>query len=104
MSWPWFDWQVHGPVDPNSFHPVPSAGTTILRIRRRPEPLVTARDSYTDLVRLGFSSTRGSVSAALRTRYASVDEALAAAGIGRDTVAGDVDPDQWVRLHDRLIE
>ncbi|NNH72288.1 ErmE/ErmH/ErmO/ErmR family 23S rRNA (adenine(2058)-N(6))-methyltransferase [Nocardia uniformis] len=102
-SWPWFDWELCGQVHRSSFRPVPSVDSAILRIRRRPEPLVRDRDSYTELIRTGFSGVGGSVRASLRTRYDGVDEALAVAGIDRDTVVGYVHPDQWVKLYRQII-
>lgn len=102
-NWPWFDWELRGQVGRESFRPVPSVDSAILRIRRRPEPLVRDRDSYTELVQTGFSGVGGSVRASLRTRYDGVDEALAVAGIDRDTVVGYVHPDQWAKLHEQLL-
>ncbi|MBF6236435.1 ErmE/ErmH/ErmO/ErmR family 23S rRNA (adenine(2058)-N(6))-methyltransferase [Nocardia otitidiscaviarum] len=101
-TWPWFTWELHGQVDRTSFRPVPSVDSAILRIVRRPEPLVRERNSYLELVRTGFTGLGGSVRASLRTRYQGVDEALAVAGIDRDTVVAYVHPDQWVTLHQQL--
>ncbi|MEV6276298.1 rRNA adenine N(6)-methyltransferase family protein [Nocardia sp. NPDC051832] len=56
LSWPWFDWQLHGQVDRTSFRPAPAADAAILHLVRRPEPLVQERDSYTDLVRGSFTA------------------------------------------------
>lgn len=101
-SWPWFDWLLGDTVGRESFRPVPSVDSAILRLRRRPEPLVTGRRDYLDLVELGFGGVGGSVRASLRTRYQGVDAALAEAGVARDTVVGHVRPDQWVTLWRRL--
>nr|WP_316576040.1 ErmE/ErmH/ErmO/ErmR family 23S rRNA (adenine(2058)-N(6))-methyltransferase [Nocardia canadensis] len=101
-SWPWFGWRLHGQVHRTSFRPVPAVDSAILRIDRRPEPLVAHRDSYTELVRTGFSGVGGTVRASLRARYQGVDAALAEAGIAADTVVAYVHPEQWVALHSAL--
>ncbi|MEV0617804.1 ErmE/ErmH/ErmO/ErmR family 23S rRNA (adenine(2058)-N(6))-methyltransferase [Nonomuraea sp. NPDC050404] len=101
-SWPWFDWRLGDTVGRESFRPVPSVDSAILRIERRARPLVQDRRSYQELVELGFGGVGGSVRASLRQRYDGVDAALAAAGVARDTVVGHVHPDQWVTLWGRL--
>ncbi|NUT09724.1 MAG: ErmE/ErmH/ErmO/ErmR family 23S rRNA (adenine(2058)-N(6))-methyltransferase [Nonomuraea sp.] len=101
-SWPWFDWRLGDTIGRESFRPVPSVDSAILRIERRPEPLVTGRRDYLDLVELGFGGVGGSVRASLRTRHQGVDAALAAAGVARDAVVGHVHPGQWVTLWERL--
>ncbi|WP_209894882.1 ribosomal RNA small subunit methyltransferase A [Nocardia goodfellowii] len=103
VTWPWFDWQLHGQADRDSFRPAAAVDATILHLRRRAEPMVRERDSYTELVRLGFTGADGPVHAALRARHPGVDQALAVAGVENGAAAGDVHPDQWVRLHDQLV-
>ena len=102
LHWPWFDWQLRGQVPRTSFRPIPSVDSAVLRIDRRPNPLVTQRDSYAELVHTGFSGIGGTVRASLRTRYQDVDEALRSAGIAHDTVVAYVHPEQWVSLHSAL--
>ncbi|GAB2963914.1 23S rRNA (adenine(2058)-N(6))-methyltransferase Erm(O) [Nonomuraea fastidiosa] len=101
-SWPWFDWRLGDTIGRESFRPVPSVDSAILRIARRPQPLVTGRRSYQELVERGFGGVGGSVRASLKPHYAGVDAALAAAGVARDAVVGHVHPDQWVTLWRRL--
>ncbi|CAL9635458.1 rRNA methyltransferase [Streptomyces sp. enrichment culture] len=101
-SWPWFSWELVARVGRDSFRPVPSVDSAVLRIRRRPEPLVRDRRGFTELVDLGFTGIGGTVRASLRTRYRDVDAALAAAGIGPDTVVAHVRPDQWITLYEAL--
>ncbi len=103
LHWPWFDWHLRGQVPRTSFRPVPSVDSAVLRIDRRPNPLVAQRDSYAELVRTGFSGIGGTVRASLRTRYQGVDEALRVAGITEDTVVAYVHPEQWVDLHSVLV-
>jgi 23S rRNA (adenine-N6)-dimethyltransferase len=104
MSWPWFGWDLVGRVGRESFRPVPSVDSAVLRIRRRPAPLVRDRRGFTDLVQLGFTGVGGTVRASLRTRHRGVDAALAAAGVAPDTVVGHVHPDQWIALYRALTE
>ncbi|MEU1727775.1 ErmE/ErmH/ErmO/ErmR family 23S rRNA (adenine(2058)-N(6))-methyltransferase [Actinomadura sp. ATCC 39365] len=101
-SWPWFDWRLGDTIGRESFRPVPSVDSAILRLRRRPEPLVSDRGSYLELVELGFGGVGGSVRASLRPHYRGVDAALGEAGVARDAVVGHVHPDQWVALWRRL--
>ncbi|MFC6083916.1 ErmE/ErmH/ErmO/ErmR family 23S rRNA (adenine(2058)-N(6))-methyltransferase [Sphaerisporangium aureirubrum] len=101
-SWPWFHWRLGETIRRQAFRPVPSVDSAILRIERRPEPLVHGPRSYRELVELCFGGTGGSVRASLRTRYDGVDAALRAAQIPRDAVVGYVHPDQWVALWGRL--
>ncbi|MFI9848500.1 ErmE/ErmH/ErmO/ErmR family 23S rRNA (adenine(2058)-N(6))-methyltransferase [Nonomuraea sp. NPDC051941] len=101
-SWPWFHWRLGDTVGRESFRPVPSVDSAILRVQRRPEPLVASRRSYQELVELGFGGVGGSVRASLKTRYQGVDAALKAAGVARDTVVAHVHPDQWIILWEGL--
>ncbi|MGW4966487.1 ErmE/ErmH/ErmO/ErmR family 23S rRNA (adenine(2058)-N(6))-methyltransferase [Nonomuraea sp. NPDC004186] len=101
-SWPWFRWRLGDTIGRESFRPVPSVDSAILRVQRRPEPLVASRRSYQELVELGFGGVGGSVRASLRTRYQGVDAALKAAGVARDTVVAHVHPDQWIILWEGL--
>ncbi|MBB5778168.1 ErmE/ErmH/ErmO/ErmR family 23S rRNA (adenine(2058)-N(6))-methyltransferase [Nonomuraea jabiensis] len=101
-SWPWFHWRLGDTIGRESFRPVPSVDSAILRLQRRPEPLVSDRGSYQELVELGFGGVGGSVRASLKTRYEGVDAALKAAGVARDTVVAHVHPDQWIILWGRL--
>lgn len=102
-SWPWFSWELAGVIGRESFRPVPSVDSAILRIERRDTPLVEEGRAYRDLVELGFSGIGGTLHASLSTRYGGVDAAFAEAGIARDTVVAFVHPDQWVALHEHLV-
>ncbi|MEU8080362.1 ErmE/ErmH/ErmO/ErmR family 23S rRNA (adenine(2058)-N(6))-methyltransferase [Catellatospora citrea] len=102
-SWPWFTWELVGRIDRGSFRPVPSVDSAVLRIRRRPGPLVEHQEAFTELVELGFTGIGGTVRASLRTRYRGVDAALAVAGVAPDTVVAFVHPDQWITLYEALM-
>ncbi|MEV4573311.1 rRNA adenine N(6)-methyltransferase family protein [Nonomuraea jabiensis] len=39
-SWPWFHWRLGDTIGRESFRPVPSVDSAILRLQRRPEPLL----------------------------------------------------------------
>ncbi|GIH25199.1 23S rRNA (adenine(2058)-N(6))-methyltransferase Erm(O) [Acrocarpospora phusangensis] len=101
-SWPWFTWEMLDHVSRESFRPVPSVDSAILRIERRPEPLVDDGVAWQELVELGFSGVGGSLYASLGPHYGGVDAAFERAGIARDAVVAFVHPDQWVTLYDSL--
>ncbi|GAB3458502.1 23S rRNA (adenine(2058)-N(6))-methyltransferase Erm(O) [Streptomonospora sediminis] len=106
LSWPHFDWQLAGRVPRNLFDPVPRVDSAILRLVRRPEPLVpdTELGAYRELVEAGFTGAGGSLRASLRRHHPArrVDAALAAAAIGHTALVAHVAPDQWLALHARL--
>lgn len=101
-SWPWFSWELLGRIGRESFRPVPSVDSAILRIERRPEPLVDNGGTWQELVELGFSGVGGSLYASLDRHYSGVGAALDRAGIARDAVVAFVHPDQWVTLFTSL--
>ncbi|GAA1017247.1 23S rRNA (adenine(2058)-N(6))-methyltransferase Erm(O) [Acrocarpospora pleiomorpha] len=101
-SWPWFSWELLGRIGRESFRPVPSVDSGILRIERRPEPLVDDGEAWQKLVELGFSGVGGSLYASLNRHYNGMGSAFARAGIARDTVVAFVHPDQWVTLFTSL--
>ncbi|WP_338763131.1 rRNA adenine N-6-methyltransferase family protein [Nocardia vulneris] len=101
-NWPWFDWQLHGPLARTDFRPPHTTDTAILHIHRRTKPLVHNQDSYATLVHTGFANANVPLPTALRPRYPDVDEALHVTGIAPDTPAAAVHPADWVRLHKHL--
>jgi 23S rRNA (adenine-N6)-dimethyltransferase len=101
-SWPWFDWRLGATIGRQSFRPVPSVDSAILRIDRRARPLVEHPRDWQELVELGFGGVGGSLAASLATRYDGVGRALAAARIAPDAPVGHVHPDQWITLWERL--
>lgn len=101
-SWPWFRWEMLDRIDRESFRPVPSVDSAILRIERRPAPLVDDAAAWERLVGLGFSGVGGSLYASLNRRYGEVGAAFDRAGIARDAVVAFVHPDQWISLFTSL--
>ncbi|MGV9309236.1 ErmE/ErmH/ErmO/ErmR family 23S rRNA (adenine(2058)-N(6))-methyltransferase [Nonomuraea sp. NPDC003727] len=102
-SWPWFSWELVGRIGRDSFRPVPSVDSAILRIERRPAPLVDDGGAWQELVEVGFSGVGGSLFATLSRHFGGgVAAAFDRAGIARDTVVAFVHPDQWVTLHANL--
>ncbi|MFE2429775.1 ErmE/ErmH/ErmO/ErmR family 23S rRNA (adenine(2058)-N(6))-methyltransferase [Streptomyces sp. NPDC059373] len=105
-TWPTFTWQLAGSVDRQSFRPVPSVDSAVLRLVRRRTPLVAPEDMavYDNLVRLGFSGIGGSLYASLRSAGAAerVSKKFTGAGIDRDLAVGFVRPDQWLTLFREL--
>jgi 23S rRNA (adenine-N6)-dimethyltransferase len=101
-TWPEFGWEVGGRVPRGLFRPVPRVDGAVLRLVRRPRPLLppAAMGDYLRCVDLGFTGRGGSLRASLRERYPRrrVDAALAAAGIEPGALVADAHPDQWIVL------
>ena len=100
-TWPQIRWELRGTMARTEFRPVPRVDAGILRLERRPEPLISpARQAaYRRLVQAGFSGVGGTLQASLRRNYPpdKVAEACAKAGIDRRTVVAYVTPEQWVQ-------
>nr|WP_017555976.1 ErmE/ErmH/ErmO/ErmR family 23S rRNA (adenine(2058)-N(6))-methyltransferase [Nocardiopsis baichengensis] len=107
LTWPLFEWSRGERVRRDRFRPAPRVDAGVLRIVRRPEPLlpVAALADYRALVDTGFSGVGGSLHASLRRRYGRrrVDTALRAAGVERGTVVAYVTPGQWAALSCHLL-
>ncbi|WP_345556210.1 ErmE/ErmH/ErmO/ErmR family 23S rRNA (adenine(2058)-N(6))-methyltransferase [Streptomonospora halophila] len=105
-TWPLIAWSTAGRVPRDRFRPVPGVDSAILRLVRRPHPLVprSELDSYRELVDLGFSGVGGSLRASLLRAHPArrVDSALSAAGVARSALVAEVSPDGWILLHTRL--
>jgi 23S rRNA (adenine-N6)-dimethyltransferase len=102
LTWPEFSWQLAGRVPRTAFRPVPRVDGGVLRIIRRPVPLVAAdrMARYRALVDCGFAGVGGSVQASLSRRYGARPAAAAcrAVRIGPDVPVGEVWPEQWITL------
>lgn len=105
-AWPRFTWRTAGRIARTAFSPVPSVDSAILRLERRPAPLVpaSALAEYRALVELGFEGRGGTLYASLRARHPPhrLKRAFARAAIARDTVVAFVHPDQWITLFQEL--
>jgi 23S rRNA (adenine-N6)-dimethyltransferase len=105
-TWPEFDWRLAGRVPRAAFRPVPRVDGGILRLARRPEPLVAPSrlTAYRRMVLLGFSGVGGSLHASLSARHpaARVTAAFRALRLDPRTPVGLVWPEQWLQLY-RLL-
>jgi len=101
-TWPEFHWGLSGRIPRHAFRPVPRVDSGILRLERRPVPLVPgqAMAAYRSFVDLGFGGVGGSLHASLRRRYPArrVDGAFRAARLEVSTVVAHVWPEQWLLL------
>jgi 23S rRNA (adenine-N6)-dimethyltransferase len=102
LTWPEFTWRLAGTVPRGAFRPVPRVDGGILRIERRPVPLVgpALMPAYRRLVEDGFTGTGGSLQATLTRRYGvrRATGACRAARLGPDVPVGAVWPEQWLTL------
>ncbi|MFJ5276179.1 23S rRNA (adenine(2058)-N(6))-methyltransferase Erm(O) [Streptomyces parvulus] len=105
-TWPDHEWRLAGRVGRYRFRPAPRVDAGILRLERRPAPLLrgAARRSWDDLVELGFSGVGGSLHASLRRARPArrVDAAFRAARLDPRALVGEVPPGAWLRLHEEL--
>ncbi|MFD7504828.1 ErmE/ErmH/ErmO/ErmR family 23S rRNA (adenine(2058)-N(6))-methyltransferase [Streptomyces sp. NPDC059850] len=102
-TWPEVEWRLCGRVARTAFRPVPGVDGGILRLTRRPGPLLAdpgQRAAYARLVELGFSGVGGSLYASLRRDCPArrLAAAFRRAGLARDVVVAQVAPWQWVAL------
>lgn len=101
-TWPRFHWGLAGRIPRHRFRPVPGVDSGILRLERRPVPLVPRAQwaSYRRFVELGFGGVGGSLHASLRRRYPArrVDGAFRAARLDTSIAVGHVWPEQWLLL------
>jgi 23S rRNA (adenine-N6)-dimethyltransferase len=105
-TWPQIRWELRGTIPRTEFRPVPRVDAGILRLERRPEPLVNpARQAaYRRLVQAGFTGVGGSVQASLRRTYPpdKVAAACANAGVDRRMIVAYVTPEQWIQIFNGL--
>jgi 23S rRNA (adenine-N6)-dimethyltransferase len=101
-TWPEVSWQLAGRVPRAAFRPVPRVDGGILRLTRRPIPLVRPDllPAYRRIVDLGFTGLGGSLHASLARRFGArrVSGAFRAARIPVDRPVGLVWPEQWLTL------
>ncbi|WP_245641141.1 ErmE/ErmH/ErmO/ErmR family 23S rRNA (adenine(2058)-N(6))-methyltransferase [Streptomyces megasporus] len=101
-TWPEHHWRSGGRVGRESFVPAPRTDSALLRIERRPTPLLPRRRlaDYREFVAFGFTGLGGSLAATLTRRYGgrTVRTAFRAAELDRDTPVGLVAPEHWLTL------
>lgn len=107
-TWPIFEWQYVAKVDRTLFTPVPRVHSAIMRLRRRPQPLLpdpAARSRFADMVEIGFVGKGGSLYRSLAREWprSKVDSAFARADVPPDEIVAFVHPDQWITLF-RLLD
>lgn len=106
-TWPDVEWRMCGRVPRAAFRPVPRVDGGIMRLTRRPRPLLTGaaeRAAYERLVELGFSGVGGTLYSSLRRAHPArrLDSAFRRAGLGRDAVVAYATPRQWLVLFEEL--
>ncbi|WP_238013561.1 ErmE/ErmH/ErmO/ErmR family 23S rRNA (adenine(2058)-N(6))-methyltransferase [Dactylosporangium sp. AC04546] len=101
-TWPRYEWMLAGRIPRSAFRPVPGVDGGLLRIVRRPVPLVEppAWEAYQRFVELGFRGVGGSLHASLSRRFeaARVAGAFRALRLAPATPVGMVWPEQWLSL------
>ena len=99
-TWPEVGWELAGRIPRTAFRPVPRVDGGLLRLVRRPVPLVTELSAYTRMVDLGFTGVGGSLQATLTRHYGRERTAGAfrAVRIAPDALVGTVWPEQWLTL------
>lgn len=102
LTWPEFTWEMLATIDRTQFRPVPRVDAAVLRIARRPRPLIPRHllAPYHRIVRLGFTGVGGSVYASLAREFPAgrVARACQEAGVDRSTIVAYVTPEQWLQL------
>jgi len=103
-TWPVHAWELAGRLPRTAFRPVPAVDGGILRLRRRPAPLVPGLADWRRFVDLGFTGVGGSLQATLQRRYGPRRTAAAfrAVRLAPDVPVGRVWPEQWLILY-RLL-
>jgi 23S rRNA (adenine-N6)-dimethyltransferase len=106
-TWPVVGWHLAGRIPRTAFRPVPRVDGGILRLVRRPAPLVlaTALPAYRSMVDLGFTGVGGSLYASLSRRHGErrTSAAFRAARVPADRPVGEVWPEQWLTVF-RLLQ
>ncbi|MEE1937978.1 ErmE/ErmH/ErmO/ErmR family 23S rRNA (adenine(2058)-N(6))-methyltransferase [Streptomyces sp. TRM 70361] len=102
LTWPGYEWRLGARVARTSFVPVPRTDSAVLRLVRRPAPLLPVErlPVWREFVTYGFTGTGGSLAATLTRRYGgrAVRAACRAAGLDRAVPVGPVPPGRWLAL------
>ncbi|MGP4113575.1 23S ribosomal RNA methyltransferase Erm [Streptomyces sp. 4N509B] len=105
--WPEWEWRLGPRVRRELFTPVPRCDSAVLRLARRPTPLLPRGRlaAYRAVVEEGFTGVGGCLAATLARgprRASRVRAALRAAGVPEGAPVGLVSPEQWLALFRRL--
>ncbi len=88
------------------FRPVPAVDSAVLRLERRPVPLIPPglMHDFRDLVETGFTGKGGSLDASLRRRFPArrVAAGFRRARLEQGVVVAYVTPGQWITLFEEL--
>jgi 23S rRNA (adenine-N6)-dimethyltransferase len=102
QEWPWFEFRLLRRVPARAFRPAPSVDGGLLRITRRPDPLVAGseRREYQRFVGSVFTGSGRGLPAILRRTAPSapVDGWLRANGVTAATLPKQLDAAQWASL------
>jgi 23S rRNA (adenine-N6)-dimethyltransferase len=103
-TWPVTSWRLAGRIPRTAFRPVPRVDGGVLRLARRPVPLVADLTAYRRMVELGFTGVGGSLHATLSRRYgrARTTGVFRAVRVPTDAPVGEVWPEQWLTLFSLL--
>lgn len=106
QTWPEHEWRLLIRVGRQCFTPVPRSDSALMRIERRPVPLLPPEQlaAYHEFVGHGFTGVGGSLAATLARRYRTRRVRAAFHRLALDEAApvGAVAPEQWLRLFREL--
>ena len=106
LTWHSHEWTYHGRVAPHAFRPRPRVDSGIIRLVRRPVPLLDPRDArlHSRVVHCAFLGLGGTVLASLSSEFGRAESAraLSDAGVPAGSVVATVHPESWIRVARRL--
>jgi 23S rRNA (adenine-N6)-dimethyltransferase len=104
---PWFELVIVRALHRTDFTPVPAVESVLLRIVRRPVPLVRpeARDSYERFVRYGFGTWRRSLKCTFKQVFSYKQWKRLSRGLGfaLNATPTDLSFEQWLGLFEFLL-
>ncbi|MEU7717253.1 ErmE/ErmH/ErmO/ErmR family 23S rRNA (adenine(2058)-N(6))-methyltransferase [Streptomyces tibetensis] len=105
-TWPEVEWRMGERISRRWFRPVPAVDSAVLRLERRPVPLIPPglMHDFRDLVETGFTGKGGSLDASLRRRFPArrVAAGFRRARLEQGVVVAYVTPGQWITLFEEL--
>lgn len=91
-------------VPPSSFYPQPKVDSAILEILLSPTTPPENFEGVMSIVKAGFSKKRAKLKNALKPKYGDTTSLLQSVGIGENSRAEDITPDQWIKLASSIYE